>query len=55
MGDFHAVSGPDQDELAYPVDHMVSEITIHEQGSELSNATMIAQMTVAVHLTRSED
>ena len=38
--------GPDQDELAYPVHHMVHETTSRSQGSELSGATMIPQMTV---------
>ena len=38
--------GPDQDELADPVHHMVLETTSRNQVSELSGATMIPPMTV---------
>ena len=34
---------------------MVPETTSRRQGSELSNAMMIPQMTLVVDLTRSED
>ena len=51
----HFVFGPDQDELAYPAHHMVLETASRNQGSELSGATMIPQMTVVTDLTRSED
>ena len=44
--------GPDQGEPAYPVHHMVLETTSRNQGSELSSATMIPQMTVVADLTR---
>jgi hypothetical protein len=40
--------GPDQGELAYPVHHMALETTSRNQGSELSGATMIPQMTVCI-------
>ena len=33
----------------------VLEVTPRDQGSELSSATMIPQMTVVADLTRSED
>ena len=36
----------DQDELAYPAPHTVLETTSWDQGSGLSSATMIRQMTV---------
>ena len=55
MGECKGLSGPDQDELAYPVRHIVPETTSQKQGSELSNATMIPQMTMATDLTSSED
>ena len=55
VGDCQGLSGPGQDELVYPVHHMVPETTSQKQGYELSNATMIAQMTVATDLTCSED
>ena len=55
MGDCQGLFGPDQDELAYPVLHMVPETTSQKHGSELSKAPMIPQMTVATDLTRSED
>ena len=44
--------GSDQDELAY---FTVLEVTPRDQGSELSSATMIPQMTVVADLTRSEE
>ena len=47
MGDSHPLSGPQKDELAYLVHHMGPETPSRNQGSELSNATMIPQMTVA--------
>ena len=43
--------GPDQSELAYPAHHLALETTSRNQGSELSGATMIPQMTVVVDLT----
>ena len=45
--------GPDQDELAYPAHHMVLETPSRNQGSELSSATMIPQMTAGAGLTRN--
>ena len=45
----------DQDELAKPARVTVLEETPRNQGSELSSAAMIPQMTVVVDLTRSED
>ena len=48
-------SGPDQGELAYPGSHMVLETMSWYQGSELSGAKMIPQMTVVADLTGSED
>ena len=54
VGDYHALSGPRQDEVAHPVHHMAPETSSRNQGSEPSNATMIPQMTVAVNLTGSE-
>ena len=47
----HIFFGPDEDELAYPAHHMVTETTPQHQGPELSGATMIPQMTVVVDLT----
>ena len=47
--------GPERDELAYPVHHMVLETTSRDQGSELSSAAMIPHMTVVADLTRHED
>ena len=47
--------GSDQDEPASPAHFTVLEVTPRNQGSELSSATMIPQMTVVVDLTRSED
>ena len=55
MGDRHSLYGPHQDELAYPVHHMVPETTSQNQVFEPSNATMIPQMTLAADLTHSED
>ena len=49
------VFGLDQGELAHPVHHVVFETTSRNQGSELSGATMIPQITVVADLTRSED
>ena len=46
--------GSDQDELAYPAHFTVLEVTPRDQGSELSSATMIPQMTVVADLTRSD-
>ena len=37
----------------YPAHHMVLETTSRNQGSELSGAAMIPQMTVVADLTRS--
>ena len=51
VGDGHALSGLDQDELAYPLHHMVPETTSRKQGSILSNATMIPQRTVVADVT----
>ena len=45
----------DQDEPAQPAHFTVLEVTPRDQGSELSSATMILQMTVVADLTRSED
>ena len=45
---------PDQGELVYPVHHMVLETTSQNQGSELSGATMIPEMTVVGDPTRSK-
>ena len=42
-------------ELAYPAHHMVLDTRSRKQGSELSGATMIPQMTAVADLTRSED
>ena len=42
-------------ELAYPAHHMVLDTRSRKEGSELSGATMIPQMTVVADLTRSED
>ena len=53
--DWQFFFGPDQDELAYPAQHKGLETTFRNQGSELSNATMIPQMTAVTDLTRSED
>ena len=47
--------GLNQDELVYAVRHMVLETSSQNQGSELSNATMIPQTTVVADLTRSVD
>ena len=47
--------GSDQDELAQPAHFTVLEVTPRDQGSELSSATMIPQMTMVADLTRSED
>ena len=47
--------GPHQGELPYPVHHMVLETKPRNQGSEVSGATMLPQMTVVADLTRSED
>ena len=47
--------GSDQDELAYPVHHMVLETTSRNRGSEPSGATMIPHLTVVADLTRNED
>ena len=47
--------GQDQDELAYPAHRVVLETTSQNQGSELSNSTMIPPMTVVADLKRSED
>ena len=55
MGDNHSLSGPHQDELAYPVHHMGPETPSQNQGSKLSNATMIPQVTAAADVTHSED
>ena len=55
MGDNHSLSCPHQDELAYPVHHMGPKISSRNQGSKLSNATMISQITVAADVTHSED
>ena len=55
VGGCHALLGPHQNELVYPVHHVVPETTSQNHVSELCNATMIPQMTVAVDLTRSED
>ena len=46
---------PDQDELAYLAHKMVLETTSRDEGSELSGATVIPQMTVVADLTGSED
>ena len=54
VGDSHSRYGPHQDELAYPVHHMVPETTPRNHVSGLSYATINPQMTVAVDPTRSE-
>ena len=43
VGDCHALFGPHQDELAYPVHYMVPETTSWMRGYEVSTATMITQ------------
>ena len=55
MGDNHSLCGPHQDDLAHLVHRMGPETPSPNQGSELSNATMIPQMTVAVDVTPSEE
>ena len=53
MGHNHSLCGPHQDELAHPMHNMVPETNSQNQVSELSDATMIPQMTVAVDLTHN--
>ena len=50
-----ALSGTHQDELAHPVHHMAPETSSRNHGSELSNATLIPQMTEAANLAHGED
>ena len=47
--------GADQGELAQPAHFTALRVTPRNQGSELSSATMIPQMTVVADLTSSED
>ena len=54
MGEYHSLSGLQQDELAYPMHHMLPQTTPCNHVPELSNATMIPQMTLAVNMTGSE-
>ena len=55
MGDSHSLFGPRKDELVYPVHHMGPATRSGNQGSDVSHATMISQVTVAADVTHSED
>ena len=55
MADYHPLSAPHQDELAYQVHYMLAVTTPRNEGLELANAPMIPLISVAPDLTRSED